>query len=145
MDLFLRLGEVGRLANIREPLLYYRWHLSSITHRRNPGEAYRLIKSMVKEACQRRRMPEPVFPDGPPEGVEKSDSDRKIEHFHRWSFEAAKAGRFAVARKYALAAWRLEPGRKTSWWIFSNSVVGVRVTALLSACYRRISFWKVIH
>src|SRR5437667_234678 len=58
MDLFLRLGEVGQLANLSEPLLLYRWHKDSLSHRKNQLDGLRTRASMIREACQRRGIPE---------------------------------------------------------------------------------------
>lgn len=142
MDLFLRLGELGRLANIREPLLRYRWHLASITHRKNILEGARTRAAMVQEACRRRNIPERVLPVPSVLLAEKSEKDLIIEHYHRWSYAAAKAGRFDIARKYALAAWRLQPSRKKNWWALCNSLAGIDLTARLTSCFQQMRFWR---
>jgi hypothetical protein len=52
LDLFLRLGEVGKLANIKEPLNKYRIHVGSVC------EDLRLrkkaLQQVCKNACKRR-------------------------------------------------------------------------------------------
>jgi glycosyltransferase involved in cell wall biosynthesis len=141
MDLFLRLGEVGRLANIREPLLRYRWHLDSIGHRKNQYEAALVRAAMIKEACRRRGLAEielPILP--PPKAL--GEKDLTIENYHRWSVKAEEAGRFAIARKYALAALRLDPLRKKCWWVLCNSLLGNRPTRFLTRCYQLFRFWR---
>src|SRR5690606_27591817 len=53
LDLFLRLGESGRLANLPEPLLCYREHLAKVGHLRmaRQGEA---VRAVLLEAHRRR-------------------------------------------------------------------------------------------
>lgn len=142
VDLFLRLGEIGKLANIDVPLLRYRWHLNSITHRLSPLIAASTRAALIREACVRRGIPEIDLPSSSPAMVHLSDRDMKIEHYHRWSVEAAKSGRFAIARRYALAALRLEPGRKKCWWVLCNSILGSSITAAITRCYGQVRFWR---
>ena len=142
VDLFLRLGEVGKLANIRFPLLRYRWHLNSISHRLSPLVASVTYAALIKETCDRRGIAEIRLPTLSPAVTQMSDRDLTIEHYHRWSVEAAKSGRFAIARKYALAALRLEPKRKKCWWVLCNSVLGGRLTRVITRCYRQVRFWR---
>jgi glycosyltransferase involved in cell wall biosynthesis len=142
VDLFLRLGEVGKLANIDAPLLRYRRHLDSITHRLSPLVAATTRAALIKEACVRRGIPEIDLLPSSPAVAQLSDRDMKIEHYHRWSVEAAKSGRLAIARKYALAALRLEPRRKKCWWVLCNSVLGGSLTGFLTRCYQQVRFWR---
>jgi glycosyltransferase involved in cell wall biosynthesis len=142
VDLFLRLGEVGKLANIRYPLLRYRWHLNSMSHRLNPVVASVTRAALIKETCHRRGMAEIRLPTLAPAERQMNDRDLTIEHYHRWSVEAAKYGRFAIARKYALAALRLEPRRKKCWWVLCNSLLGGELTKVITHCYRQVRFWR---
>ena len=142
VDLFLRLGEIGKLANISAPLLRYRWHLDSISHKRSPLVIASTRTALIREACLRRGIPEVDLPSSSPLVVPLTDKDIKIEHYHRWSVEAAKSGRRAIARKYALAALRLEPMRKKCWWVLCNSVLGEALTGYITRCYQQVRFWR---
>jgi glycosyltransferase involved in cell wall biosynthesis len=55
LDLFLRLGEVGRLANLDSVELLYRIHTGSTNARRHSLQI-RNRDAIVKGACQRRRL-----------------------------------------------------------------------------------------
>lgn len=48
LDLWLRLGEVGKLANLNEPILKYRFHSHSIS-----GQQQDLQRQKAREACER--------------------------------------------------------------------------------------------
>jgi glycosyltransferase involved in cell wall biosynthesis len=98
IDFFLRLAEVGRLANVPEVLLEYRRHPMAIgyTHR----ERQRLITSeIVKKARMRRGLATvPVL-------NESTYEPQTIDAIHRtWAWWALSAGHTATARKHALKA-----------------------------------------
>jgi glycosyltransferase involved in cell wall biosynthesis len=142
LDLFLRLGELGHLGNIREPLLRYRWHLESISHRKNQHGASAARAALVREACKRRGIAEIRLPTLPECVTPPSKVDTLIEHYHRWSVKAAEAGRLAIARKYALRALRVAPYRKKCWWVLCNSILGRRMTLVVTKCYRMSRSWR---
>lgn len=48
LDLWLRLGEIGQLANLREPVLRYRLHTQSVSEQR-----YVHQRQKAREACER--------------------------------------------------------------------------------------------
>jgi glycosyltransferase involved in cell wall biosynthesis len=142
MDLFLRLGEVGKLANLCEPLLLYRWHAESLSHQKKQLDGLRTRTAMIREACQRRGIPEREIDTPTLEPAAKSKKDLMVRHYYRWSHSAAKAGRFRVARKYALAAFCLAPFQKPSWELLCSSFVGTKNTVWLIKWYRRTKFWR---
>ena len=47
-DLYLRLAEIGRLANLPETLVHYRMHLASNVHNRD-AESRRMIFTILQE------------------------------------------------------------------------------------------------
>lgn len=60
-DMFLRMGEVGDLANLDEPLLYYRIHTGSIN-----GRHMRNLRGSIDYACELARyreqnLPQPTY------------------------------------------------------------------------------------
>lgn len=105
IDLFLRLAEVGRLANLPEVLLDYRQHPNSIGHRH--AQAQRdSARRAVAEARQRRGLGElaPLSGDEPsPPPVGLADVHRK------WGWWALSGRNLATARKHALKALRVKP------------------------------------
>ena len=58
LDLFLRLAEVGRIANLPELLLKYRRHPESVSHQKYENQ-WKLKKQIVAEAYERRGMKMP--------------------------------------------------------------------------------------
>lgn len=94
-DFFLRLAELGRLANLPDILYQYRRHPKSITVSRL-REMATFAGLAVHEACRRRglRLPDNLDPKVP----------RRSEVYRDWVQTSLRHGHFATARKYA---WRL--------------------------------------
>ncbi len=61
LDFWLKIGELGSLANISEPLIFYRFHnnFASGTHRQ---EQYKCMLLAIKRARQRRGITDDNFP-----------------------------------------------------------------------------------
>jgi glycosyltransferase involved in cell wall biosynthesis len=109
LDLFLRLAEVGRLANIAEPLVKYRIHPNSSNHTKREIQQ-QLKRKLVAEAYARRGLQMPAelqFKMRPME----SEADR----YTIWTWAALKDKNIRGARRHALAALRLRPLNVNTW------------------------------
>ena len=117
-DLFLRLAEVGRLANLSEVLLLYRQHFKSAMHTTVEAQRRTLIE-IVTQACARRGISVPssvrYFP---PEIISE------VEHRRHWVWWALAAGHPATARHHAWAVIRGLPFSKESWMAFLCALRG---------------------
>jgi glycosyltransferase involved in cell wall biosynthesis len=111
IDLFLRLAEIGRLANLPEVLLDYRQHPGSIGYKH--AEAQRdSARRAVLEARRRRGL---ELSDWPVADAEPTVPPAHLSDVHRkWGWWAFSDGNHATARKHALKAFRLKP------WDFEN-------------------------
>jgi glycosyltransferase involved in cell wall biosynthesis len=91
LDLYLRLAERGRLANLPDVLLEYRQHFASVNYRRY-FEQIRLASLVVAEALARRGqiVPASFTLPGWPEPM-------RLERYRNWVWAALQSGRFAVA------------------------------------------------
>lgn len=124
IDLFLRLAEVGRLANIPEILLQYRVHAKSITM--NRSEEDRKASQQVRiEAYERLGIPLPedlnkLMPPPPPS---------KAKLYRWWSRHAARHGNLKTARKYAQRLLAIAPHKLDTWKTVARSVIGYRKPA----------------
>jgi len=128
LDLFLRLGEVGRLGNLPDPLFKHREHFGmvGVKHARIQGESTRRI---LLEAHERRGLT-------PPESVRRLVFDPlpPAEKHRNWSRWALAVGNVATARKHALAAFRLQPFSRSTWKVLigcavSGTKIGNRLVA----------------
>jgi glycosyltransferase involved in cell wall biosynthesis len=120
LDLFLRLAEFGRLANLPEILLSYRQHINSIGHV-NPEKQKELCRKAVADACERRglnlREIEKNFILLFPHHT-RSDTHRK------WGWWALAAGNLHTARKHALHALRHQPVSLENWRLAACALRG---------------------
>ena len=109
LDLFLRLAERGRLANLAELLLYYRQHTESVNRTRAAQQA-ELADAAVRDAYRRRGQM-------PPAGwkfVPKPKPPKDVQ-LRTWAWRAMKAGNVPAARKHAVALWKTAPLSVESW------------------------------
>ncbi len=118
LDLFLRLAEIGRLANLPEKLLKYRQHPAS-TNFTKDQKATLLKRQMVAEACVRRGLPSPdesqlvFFPRRP-----------LAEQHRRWGWFALRDGNSKAARHHALRSLAHSPMSMESWKLLLCGVRG---------------------
>ncbi len=116
-DLFLRLAEYGRVANLPDTLLKYRQHEKSISMG-NVKKRIDPLQAIMEEAHRRR---------GTISLVNKCSPRRpasKIEHHENWTWAALAAGHLTTARKHALAAIFKMPLSIQSWRMLYCAVRG---------------------
>ena len=126
LDLYLRLAERGRLANLPETLLRYRHHLRQDEQRargrappdRERGAARRAPPprsraSRAASSCRRLASETPA-----------------VDYWCEWVRQAVIGGNLATARKYAFAVLREQPGRLRSWQLLLRALLGLRVEPL---------------
>ena len=118
LDVFLRLAEVGRLANLPECLLKYRQHYESINHTK--FEKQRALKRVLMEETYRRRgLPVPAeF------GFVRKPPVPRYEQTCRWGWIALKQRNLYAARRHGRDAVRLQPLRRDSWRLLLCAVRG---------------------
>jgi glycosyltransferase involved in cell wall biosynthesis len=121
LDLFLRLAEHGRLANLPDVLLEYRQHLSKVSSTRK-REQQVAQDAVLREARERRGLP-PAPPRDEAAVPERLDAR---DHFDRWARFALEGGYPATARRYAFAAWRRAPASPRALRLVVRSVLGIR-------------------
>lgn len=109
LDLFLRMAEVGRLANLPDLLLKYRSHAGSTNHRL-PHVQHELTRKCIVETYQRRRIPVP-------ENLNQLSpfTHRRVEKYVMWAWAALKQNNVRGARLNALHALREDPFFSESW------------------------------
>jgi glycosyltransferase involved in cell wall biosynthesis len=123
LELYLRLAERGRLANLPETLLEYRKHTQSVNMTR-AAEQRRSVERIVREARARRGLPA-AFNLGPPAPTETA-----ADCWHGWARAALGAGNLATARHYAARLLRAEPLALRSWRMGLRALVGLSLVGL---------------
>lgn len=118
IDLWLRLAEVGKLANISEVLLKYRLHPKSIGHSRRVKQL-QALNIAVTDAYRRRRLTPPLKEDTADE-----QSSYDYNPHTKWAWWSLSDGNVATARKHALLALKGNPVSVESWKLLACAVRG---------------------
>jgi glycosyltransferase involved in cell wall biosynthesis len=122
LDLFLRLSDVGRLANLPEVFLHYRQHLKSVNRTQGTREALRL--EIINPYRARRGLPpvttKPPEPDAP---AHPADWRR------HWAYDGARGGHWAAARKNAWRACFSRPFDRRNWRCLKYTLAADRAAA----------------
>lgn len=117
-DLFLRLAEIGQVANLPEILLLYRQHYKSINRTKFELQAGR-VTGAVHEAAKRRGItlpPDWKYQPSPPTPVEKQ--------IHDWGWLALKHKRADIARKHAWSLLGMHPTSFAAWRLMACALRG---------------------
>lgn len=121
LDLWLKLGEVGKLANINEVLLRYRIHSNSISAlTASDGKQREAAKRCSEAAWVRRRLEGVRFEATQPwrsSGSEDDQYDFDLK-FGWWAYNSKE---YATARSYGWAAWRRRPRSKSALALWGKS------------------------
>jgi glycosyltransferase involved in cell wall biosynthesis len=118
LDLFLRLAEVGQLANIPDIMLEYRHHLDSVCYK-HADEQGNVGRRAVEQARIRRGIV------GHSEIYQSQVNSASSAETHRkWAWWALAAGNVATARQHAIIAFAKEPLNKESFRVFACAMRG---------------------
>ena len=115
-DLWVRLAEVGRVANLPEPLLVKRLHAKSAlsSHIENQPS---LVKMILQEAWKRRGLPgEPTLPPRPMTSL--------ADLYRQWGWMALKSGNVRTSRRCAIKALASGPWDGSSWRLAACALRG---------------------
>lgn len=123
LDVFLRLGEVGQLANVQQMVLKYRIRSSSYS-----AEKTELYSQEAAEVCQqawKRRGITGDYEAGRDGRIRHDEQDRESVHvfmlkYGWWGFNSGQRGTAIV---YALKAILARPFRTTGWKLLLCSFV----------------------
>ena len=107
IDLFLRLAEVGSLANLPDVLLRYRMLADSVGHRHRDVQHATTVAAVARAHERRGLGAPPPLPEKAPVPV--------AELHRKWAWWALEAGHRATARKHAARALARAPLATASW------------------------------
>jgi len=108
LDLFLRLGEVGRLANLPEVLLDYRNHFTNVSHSNATEQSAAALRA-VADACARRGLDVPVL------APTVTISESRLDLHRKWVWWALAGGHRRTACKHAIQVLKSAPRSGQSW------------------------------
>jgi hypothetical protein len=115
LDLWLRLGEIGHLANLPDTVLRYRMHLNSLTYRRKVRQA--LDAQAACERAWKRRGIQGEFIR------EANDFMRQHEFLLRCGWGSFNRGERAMAIDWGLKAITIQPLNLDSWRLLVCAVI----------------------
>ncbi|MEM7577075.1 MAG: glycosyltransferase [Planctomycetota bacterium] len=118
LEIFLRLGEVGTLANLEAPLTRYRLHAQSVSEAKGTTQ-----RANCRRACElawaRRGETRPF------EGADlwRPAGDRDSEHHYalQYGWWAWQNSQFETAAHYGKRALKLKPWDKQAWMLWAKS------------------------
>lgn len=119
-DLWLRLADEHRLANLPEVLVKYRYHFASESRSKRERQRDHAQVAMRK-AFVRRGLDPADMP-----AIRLGPSKAKWEHRRQWARWALMNGHCWTARKHALAAWSQRPWSVAGARLFIKSMLGSR-------------------
>ncbi|WP_160168128.1 glycosyltransferase [Rhodopirellula sallentina] len=120
LDLWLRMSEIGKLANLPQVLLCYRQHGSSGTWSVGRKRRERLL-SLMQESYRRRgiRLPNAI--------VQRCLASRSPSGPNKWARKASRNGQWDVALKHLLRQWKASPLSVLTWRMSLEAAVRTAV------------------
>ena len=109
MDLWLRLAEIGEIANLDDTLIRYRVHPKSVTHTSRSKQAALMVR-IHNDACARRGIdPTPI------DSVPTESKNDLVSYYHKWGWWSYNSGHIRSAQKYAKRSIVAAPFAADSW------------------------------
>jgi glycosyltransferase involved in cell wall biosynthesis len=117
IDVFLRLAEVGKLANLPTSTLRYRQHFASVNRTKLELQVKR-VERLLADAYRRRGIPFPKdFHFKPTPQLEPH------EQFCAWGRRALLNRNFGAARRHAMSTVRYAPTQYDSWSLLFHALI----------------------
>ena len=120
-DVFLKLGEVGKLANLKKPLIRYRVHEKSVSAR-NANEQIENAKIALRRAWERRGITDGKYEAGQ-HWRPGEDAGSRHRFMLMWGWWAFNSGERRTAMYYAKKAIRIRPLHKDGWKLLACAMV----------------------
>jgi glycosyltransferase involved in cell wall biosynthesis len=121
LDLYLRLGEVGKMAALRDVLLDYRQHAGSISESKQTLQL-RYMRRACETAWRRRGVTGIAF--GTSDGWRADGSKQsRLEQHLRFGWWAWNSGNKRTARVYGWRAIRVAPLDPRGWRLFTCGII----------------------
>ena len=123
LDLWLRMAEVGRLANLPDVLLCYRQHTSSGSWSVGQVRRDRTL-SLMNDVYRRRQLNFPI------ELARKCQATRSPSGPNKWARKASQNGQWEVAVKHLRRQWQSQPTSLLTMRISAEVVVRLIASAV---------------
>ena len=120
LDMWLRVGEVGEVANVPDLILQYRQHAKSVSATKHETQVQK-TKSACERAWKRRGIDGTLSPDVT--ARPGSDRESQFDFQVRWGWWAFNSGQRLTAAVYAWRAIRLTPWREPGWKLLACALL----------------------
>ncbi|WP_421656727.1 glycosyltransferase family 2 protein [Leptothermofonsia sp. ETS-13] len=141
VDLFLKLAKYGKLANLPERLLQYRWHIGSISHTRDQLRIQEIKQQIYQRAIANLQLSSDDDVDvkdfsslNSKEPVQLNASpacDPQYEAYCRWCLTARKSGFYNTSFKYLSKLLKNYPMAPKTYWTALNFALGEQQGAVI--------------
>jgi hypothetical protein len=118
LDLWLRLGELGKLANVDDTVLRYRFHASSVSERAS-REQLAVARAACERAWRRRGIHREFRADPWRPGPDQSS---RYQHIIRRGWWAWSSGHRRTAASYACRAIAMGPLGHDGWLLLACTI-----------------------
>ncbi|HEY0008786.1 MAG TPA: glycosyltransferase [Tepidisphaeraceae bacterium] len=120
LDLWLRLGEIGKLACLDEVLIRYRLHANSVSETRQ-NKQVDAIRRACQNAANRRGVPNTFKADAG--WREQPGAAGRVQQLLKYGWWAFNSGERSTARWYGTRAVRENPACKEAWKLLVVSLI----------------------
>jgi glycosyltransferase involved in cell wall biosynthesis len=131
-DLWLRLSERGKLANIPDTLFRYRLHHTNVIFTK-VQQQQRVADQIISDARRRRGL-QPLS-----HSIWNYPPQIPADLHQAWAWKASASGYHRAALKHAIIAVRLRPLSPRSWTVLCASFIPVPVRQTMKCCIKWIS------
>jgi hypothetical protein len=123
LDLWLRLGEIGSLANINQVLLRYRMHVGSVSAQAARTSAQRLAaERCCADAARRRGLAYSQFSEWE-DWRSNGTASAEMAFDLRYGWWAFNSKEYSTAADYGLRAWRRSPLSREAFILWMKSLL----------------------
>ena len=132
VDLFLKLAQHGKLANLSERLLFYRWHVTSISYTRNAAKIREIKQTIYNRVITELQLPtldqetnlySPSFVESA-SLVNVKSYDPEYEAYCKWCIIAREAKFYHSSFKYLRKIFQSQPLAAKTYWVILNFLLG---------------------
>ena len=127
LDLWLRLGEVGRLTNLPEVLMKYRQHARSFSEQHQRLQLERSAAAVL-EACRRRGIPPRDVAVSPWRPIDRRS---RMQIYTRYGWQGFERSDYRMALHYGLQAVAQVPWDPGGWRLLARILQRLLARALL--------------
>ncbi|HIK06687.1 MAG TPA: glycosyltransferase [Trichormus sp. M33_DOE_039] len=134
VDLFLKLAKHGKLANLPDRLLWYRWHISSITHTRNSARIHEIKQTINQRVIKDLQLSSLADADATTISLQnliESSSPAKLKTYEpeyeahcKWCVIARESRFYHSSFKYLLKIFKRKPLATKTYWALINFILG---------------------